>query len=201
MLDVFATYSGSTVLASGTPPTLWPNDAFPSTGPSDEFLAANSAQRIISAVASTRYQKVTTVAPYVAVDGKIYDVQAVALSAGELNAALAAYQAARNAFIDSTRAGQIDAFMNPVDRMRQMGAALQLIKTRVFQQSGSLPLTWTGGQQSAWSAGTNLLTWFDAMTTTADNAKNSINAVTTAMPNCLDAVDAVVSGINWPAHP
>lgn len=84
MLDVFAIYSGSTVLASGTTPVLWPNIGFPASGPSAEFLAANSAQMVRSDPPyDPRFQKLVPANAY-RLDGQTYNMVPVALSADEL---------------------------------------------------------------------------------------------------------------------
>ena len=201
MLDVFAIYSGMTVLASGTPPVLWPNSSFPASGPSAEFLASNSAQKVLNAIAVTRYQKVVSAAPYIAGDGKIYNVQAVALSAQELSDKLAAYKTARSGDVDQAKKNQIDAYMSGIDRARNLGKVLQTLKARLFAQTSALPITWANGQLPIWTATKAVLDWFDDMKTVADNANASIAAITTGTANCLDAVDAIVSGISWPAAP
>ena len=85
MLDVFAIYSGMTVTASGTPPVLWPDAGFPASGPSPEFLAANSAKIVLSNPNyDANFQKLVPAAPYVAGDGNIYDMAVVPLTADEL---------------------------------------------------------------------------------------------------------------------
>lgn len=102
MLDVFAIYSGMTVLASGTPPVLWPNIGFPAAGPSAEFLAANSAQKVLSNPPyDPNFQKLVPAAPY-RLGGETYNMVAVALTADEL---AALYQAKVNVDAGRTKKG------------------------------------------------------------------------------------------------
>lgn len=201
MPDYFAIYSGVTVTAVGTTAELWPHDSFPQKGPSAEFLTAKSAQKVLTSIAVTRYQKQVAAALYVAGDGKIYNVQTVALTAQELTAALTAYQAQRVAAVQAEYRNRIDAYMSGIERARNLGKIIQTIKTRLFSQASALPIAWTGGQLAVWDAGKAVLDWFDAMKTTSDNAATAINAITTASADCLDAVDTVVASISWPAAP
>lgn len=193
--------SGGIVTAFGTTAQLWPDIGFPFTGPSDAFLASKNAQLILQNAARTRYQKLVPAAPYVAGDGKVYDMIAQNLTAPELAAALASYQSDQNATVSSVRQQQINAFMGPVDRTRVIFKGLNLLKQRAFQQTSALPVTWANGQAPVWNAGAAVATWFDDMTQTASAAQTAINAVSAATPNCLDAVDAIVAAISWPAHP
>lgn len=86
MPDIFAIYSGMVVTASGTTPVLWPNVGFPSSGPTPEFLAANSAQKVLTTLPfNPDTQKLSPIAPY-RLNGETYNVEVVALTAAELAA-------------------------------------------------------------------------------------------------------------------
>lgn len=127
---LIALVSGSTVTQVGDYKELFPNTSFPPSGPSDEFLAVNSAKKVNLFKSYDRLtEKLVSVAPYV--DGDwVYTVSVEALTAEEVqsakDSAMAQLKAQRTALLASSDWTQIPD--NPIANKAEWATYRQALR-------------------------------------------------------------------------
>jgi hypothetical protein len=123
-----AKLDGSTVGEIAEHKSLFPNTSFPASGPSTQWLAANSCAEVVTFLAyDSATQKNESVTPYLS-DGKVYTRRVTDMTSDER----AAVVTAANAAI---------ATRNRSERDKRL-AACDWVVTKALEAGGSVPSAW-----------------------------------------------------------